>query len=154
MRFPYSSYEVDQSPTVPNGVIYRPEIIVRVIGPRGIIAIQALVDTGSDETVLPVSLAIAIGINLDYQQAGVASGVSGHPVELAPGRVAFELIQDEEIYRWQATVAFLELASASDEVALLGHSGFLEYFTANFDSENRELILTANRRMLNLQGRD
>jgi hypothetical protein len=147
MRFPYSSYEVDLSPSVPNGVIYRPEIVVRVIGPRGAVVLQALADTGSDETVLPLSLAIAIGVDLNYQQAGTACGISGHPLDLIPGRVTLELSQDEEVYRWQTTVAFMELASVADETVLLGHAGFFEYFTACFDSENRELSLAANSRI-------
>ena len=73
MRFRYAAYEVDPSPTVPSGVLYRPEVTIEVIGPRRIETIQALVDTGSDETVFPASLANAIGVQLDHTSAGQAS---------------------------------------------------------------------------------
>jgi hypothetical protein len=72
MRFRYASYEVDPSPTVPSGVLYRPEVTIDVIGSRRIETIQALVDTGSDETVFPASLARAIGVQLDHASAGQA----------------------------------------------------------------------------------
>jgi len=73
MRFRYASYEVDPSPTVPSGVAYRPEVTIDVIGPRRMETIQALVDTGSDETVIPASPANAIGVQLDHTSAGQAS---------------------------------------------------------------------------------
>ncbi len=61
MRFRYASYEVEPSPTVPDGIVYRPEAIIRVGGPSGTESIQALLDTGCDETVFPVTLANLLG---------------------------------------------------------------------------------------------
>jgi hypothetical protein len=147
MKFPYSAYAVDHSATVPDGVVYRPEIVVRVVGVRGSVTLQALADTGSDETVFPASLAMALGIQLDHNRATTASGVGGHTVRLVPGRVTLELAQGAERYRWSSTVAFLESDELNDEVSLLGFLGFLEFFTATFDSESYEINLTANSRL-------
>jgi hypothetical protein len=147
MRFPYASYEVDPSPTVPSGVVYRPEVTVHVIGLRRIEKLQALVDTGSDETVFPVSLAKAIGVQLDHASTGQASAVGGHAVELVPGRVTLSIAQSGQEYRWQTTVGFLEVEQPEDEVALLEYAGFLEFFRATFDSESLELELTPNSRL-------
>jgi len=144
MRFPYSSYEVDPSPTVPGGVVYRPEVTIDVIGPRRRETIQALVDTGSDETVFPASLARAIGVQLDHTSAGQASAVGGHAVQLVPGSVILEITEGVQSYRWQTTVGFLEVEQSEDEVALLGFAGFLEFFRAMFDSQSHELELVAN----------
>jgi hypothetical protein len=146
MRFRYASYEVDPSPTVPSGVLYRPEVTIDVIGSRRIETIQALVDTGSDETVFPASLAKAIGVQLDHAAAGQASAVGGHAVQLVPGGVTLQIAEGGRTYRWQTTVGFLEVEQPEDEVALLGYAGFLEFFRATFDSQIHELELTANDR--------
>lgn len=147
MKFSYSSYEVDPSPTVPSGVVYRPEVTIDVIGTRRMETIQALVDTGSDETIFPASLAQAIGVQLDHASAGQASAVGGHAVQLVPGSVVLEITQGEQNNRWRTTVGFLEAERPEDEVALLGYAGFLEFFRAAFDSQNHELELTANDRL-------
>jgi hypothetical protein len=38
-----------------------------------------------------------------------------------------------------------DFESPDEETVILGHSGFLDYFTATFDGEIAELILVANR---------
>jgi len=147
MRFSYASYEVDPSPTNPRGILYRPEVTISVGGPRRSETIQALVDTGSDETVFPASLAKSIGVELDYDAAGQASAVGGHEVRLVPGAVTLELFQNDERHRWQTTVAFLETDEPKDEVALLGYAGFLEFFQATFDSKSHFVTLVSNGRL-------
>jgi hypothetical protein len=147
MIFPYASYEVSRSSTVPSGVVYRPEVVLCVYGNGRFKTIQALVDTGSDETILPYSLAMLLGIKLDKSAATLASGVGGHEVRLLPGVVELEISQAEESYRWRAIVAFLKTEDPDDEVALLGFAGFLEYFHATFDSESLVIRLSANGRM-------
>jgi hypothetical protein len=146
MRFGYASYEVDPSPAVPSGVLHRPEVAIEVIGPKRVETIQALVDTGSDETVFPASLANEIGAQLEYASAGRASAVGGHAVQFVPGSVTLQLTQGGRTCRWQTAVGFLDAEQPEDEIALLGYAGFLEYFLATFDSEGRELELTPNNR--------
>lgn len=147
MRFRYASYEVEPSLTVPDGVLYRPEIVIDVIGSRRTETIQALVDTGSDETVFPMSLARAIGVQLERDATGQASAVGGHAIELVPGSVTLEITQADVTYRWDAVVQFLDVDQPEDEVALLGFAGFLEFFKATFDGDSRELQLTAGSRL-------
>jgi predicted aspartyl protease len=131
---------------VPSGVVHRPEVTIDVIGPRRSETIQALVDTGSDETVFPASLADAIGVSLDHGSAGQASAVGGHAVQLIPGSVVLQITAGERSLRWQSTVGFLEVDRPEDEVALLGYAAFLEFFRATFDSQSHELELTPNDR--------
>jgi hypothetical protein len=152
MKFRYVSYEVDASPTVPRGVLYRPEVTIDVIGSLRKERIQALVDTGSDETVFPASLAKAIGVQLDRASASQASAVGGQVVQLIPGRVMLQLTEGEQKYRWQTTAGFLEVNHPEDEVALLGYAGFLEFFRATFHSEQHELELTPNNNFDALRG--
>ena len=150
MRFLYASYEIDASPTQRDGILYRPEVAIDVIGPVATETIQALVDTGSDETVFPVSLANAIGVRLEHSSSGRAAAVGGHAVELIPGNVILQIIHDGEEYRWETKVSFLETNSPEEEVALLGYAGFLEFFRATFDSEKHELELMANSQLRSL----
>jgi hypothetical protein len=130
--------------------MYRPEVQVTLIGLKARETIQALVDTGSDETVFPMSLADAIGVKLNRSLIGQASAVGGHAVQLVPGEVTIEITQDEVTHRWTTAVTFLDVGSPEDEVALLGYAGFLEYFRATFDSEHQELELTPNPRLSRL----
>lgn len=147
MKFRYSSYEVDPSPAIADGILYRPEIVIDVIGSRDRASIQALVDTGSDETVFPMSLARAIGVEVDRESVGKASAVGGHEIDLLPGAVTLQVAQDGQVWRWRAVVEFLDVREPENEVALLGYAGFLEYFRATFDSENLELELDSNSRL-------
>jgi hypothetical protein len=146
MKFRYAHYEIDPSPTVPTGILCRPEIPVDVIGPRNVETVQALIDSGSDETVFPASLADAIGVQLQWDATGQAAAVGGHVVNLIPGSVILEIALGEEKYRWRTTVQFLQVEDPEQEVALLGYAGFLEFFRATLDSETRELELIPNSR--------
>ena len=144
MIFPYASYEVSRSTTIPGGVVYRPEVVIHVSSGSRSLAIQALVDTGSDETVLPISLAAILQIHLDDSLANAAAGVGGHEVRLIPGQVDLMLADGTENFRWKSTVSFLETYDPDVEVALLGFAGFLQYFTVSFDSEVLCVSLSPN----------
>ncbi|HEY3966669.1 MAG TPA: hypothetical protein VGM05_19055 [Planctomycetaceae bacterium] len=60
------------------------------------------------------------------------------------GDIILEIGSDAECYRWQAHVQFFEFPSPDEESLILGHSGFLDYFTAVFDGEQEILTLTPN----------
>jgi predicted aspartyl protease len=126
------------------------EVTVDVIGPAATETIQALVDTGSDETVFPASLADTIGVRLDHSSAGKAAAVGGHAVELVPGSVILQIARSGQEFRWETKVSFLATQNLEEEVALLGYAGFLEFFRATFDSEKHELELTPNSMLRDL----
>lgn len=94
-----------------------------------------------------MSLAQAIGVEVDRESLGKASAVGGHEIDLLPGTVTLQVGQDGQVWRWRAVVEFLDVHEPENEVALLGHAGFLEYFRATFDSENLELDLISNSRL-------
>jgi hypothetical protein len=125
-------------------------VTIDVIGSLRRQRIQALVDTGSDETVFPASLAKAIGVQLDHASASQASAVGGQVVQLIPGSVMLQLTEGEQKHRWQMTAGFLEVNRPEDEVSLLGYAGFLEFFRATFDSEQQELELTPNDSLMRI----
>jgi hypothetical protein len=126
--------------------VYRPVIPVRVIGPLGAKDLIALVDTGSDDTLLPRSVGDAVGAMIDDNQKSNVTGFGAQRVPVAPGDVELELSDGQDAYRWPATVSFVSFADPNDEIAVLGHAGFLEFFTATFDGGARTLELVANAR--------
>jgi hypothetical protein len=134
MIFPYVSYEIDPTPSIPSGVIHRPEIRIRVIAGQRSIQVSGLLDTGADNVFASASLAEALGIEMRGEPEQALSA-GGHELEVWPGSVEIEIALDGGRYRWPVEVGFL---SGDDEppVAYLGHAGFLEHFKAIFDAEN------------------
>jgi hypothetical protein len=57
MTFPYTLNIARSTDTGDEIVILRPEIPVRVYGPAGTSEVLALLDTGSDNSILPLSIA-------------------------------------------------------------------------------------------------
>ena len=144
MRFPYREY-ISQFPgTSDFRLIVRPVITVRISGLRSDAQWDALVDTGADETLLPLSLAELLGVDLDRDATSQAAGISGDRLTIFYGDVEFQITAGNEAIGWHTTVGFVDFGSTDDEVIILGHGGCLDYFTALFDGESAELELTAN----------
>lgn len=100
-------------------------------------------DTGADETLLPLSLAELLAVELE-DTTSQAKGISGDQLMVHHGDVEFEIAGEGQTVRWRSTVGFVAFTSSDDEVIVLGHSGWLDYFTATFDGENAELELIPN----------
>lgn len=122
----------------------RPVITIRVVGPKSDARWDALVDSGADETLFPLSLADALGIELDQQMTSEAAGISGDRRKIFYGDVELRIESVQEFVAWKTTVGFVDFGSVSDEVIILGHGGCLDFFTATFDGENAKLELVPN----------
>jgi hypothetical protein len=144
MRFEYLCFATSTSATIPDGLVCRPEVNLRIRGPFGELAVTALLDTGADETILPLSIAECLGVELDPASASQAQGVTGDLLPLLPGKVELELFGDGQIYRWTTLVSFADFPDPGGECVVLGHAGALRYFFAEFDGESRVGCLTAN----------
>jgi hypothetical protein len=144
MRFPYREY-VSQFPgTSDYRLILRPVITIRIVGPKSEARWDALVDTGADETILPLSLADLLGVELDQEVTSQAVGISGDKLTLYYGEVEFQMAVEAESATWRTTVGFVDFGSSDDEVIILGHGGCLDFFTAKFNGESAELDLIPN----------
>ena len=133
MIFPYQSM-ISESPDGVDYVLFlRPEIPVTITGPAGSETFFGLVDTGADNTILPKSIADQLGIPLRSASGPPAIVFGGHNLQMLIGEVGFTLTSENETYRWATTVQFYDFKSPADETLVLGHSGFLDYFTAIFD---------------------
>jgi hypothetical protein len=141
VRFPYRPYAVQPTPAQPGvSIVYRPRIPIHVIGSLGNLGLFGLLDTGADETVLPAFLVERIGVEVDPGAEAQFRGVGGQIVTVSYARVQLEVGKAHQSYRWPAKVAFLQ----GSNMAILGHAGFLQYFTATFNGQRRHVTLTAN----------
>ncbi len=125
----------------PDGVLLRPEVPLRIIGPDGAETLLALVDTGADATVLPKWTQEAIGAAIDETQPSIISGIAGQELEVVPGNVELMLEQAGQVFRWTTRVDFAADEGLVDAAAILGHAGCLRYFRPSFDGYDRELEL-------------
>lgn len=136
MKWKYRKYSVDPSPLCPSGVAPRPEAKLRLRGTKGDVYVRALVDTGADHCLFPLSIAEDIGVELLEAEADVAKGFSGHEVEVIPGSARLTLLSEGRMFDWDAIVGFAKFPSRSDECCILGRTGGLEHFIAIFDEKS------------------
>ncbi len=115
------------SATVPSGVLHRPVVSVKINGPADDISLWAIADSGSDETLLPLSVGLKIGARLDHK-TWQTEGIGGQALPVTAGEGEVELSDGQETLQWQAMVGFVDFADPADEVTVLGHAGFLDYF--------------------------
>jgi hypothetical protein len=144
MNFPYRSYISD----APDGdgfiELLRPVVKVSVAGPAASANCIGLVDTGADHTILPKSLAEELGIAIQPAAGAPASVFGGQPVQLWFGDAKLSIFESDEIISWAATVFFYDSTKSENEMVILGHTGFLDYFTATFDGKVGVLTLIPN----------
>src|ERR1041385_9023685 len=111
MIFPYLALPT-KGPVAPLGtarVRYRPIVPVRVFGPLGSRLVDGCIDSGSDDTVFPLSLARRLGIDLTGAPRGSASPVGGAVVHYSYAVVRLRMTDGMETWDWQATVGFVDL---------------------------------------------
>ena len=139
MKFYYRSYLTQPSATTPTGIVHRPEIPLRILGNTGAFPTWALVDPGSDETLLPLSIGHLVGAKMDTTQTWQTVGLGGQAVVVILGELRLALTDGLQTFRWSANVGFVDFADPKDEATLVGHAGFLDYFRVTFDGHLRTL---------------
>jgi len=138
MRFRYQRYRM-KSTLSPGGIVARPEISVKVMGPTGSVKLDALVDTGSDLTLIPLWIAGQIGVTIDNSVRWPLGGIAGQVIEASPGHVDLEISSKGSFFRWTTVVMFVDYPAGSKATTILGHSGFLDFFRVIFDGPAGEL---------------
>jgi len=121
----------------------RPRALVpiSVVGPAGRVARDGLLDTGSDDTVFPESMAAVIGVELRNAPRGAGAGAAASPVPLRYALVTLRLATPQEQREWTAWVGF---TAAPLRYPLLGYAGVLQFFDALFRGAREEVELTVN----------
>lgn len=144
MKFPYTLSIVPSIETGEEIVLLRPEIPLRVNGPAGHVDVLALVDTGADNSILPLSIATDLGIETIHGKGPGAIAFGGQRIALCFADVVIELSQDSSAIRWRARLYFADFPNGTEKAVVLGHEGFLDYFTATFIGEDCVLDLEPN----------
>jgi len=139
MNFKYRRYLVEMFDGAHLTEIYRPIVPLVINGPKGSLRIRPLLDSGSDFTLFPLSVAEVIGIEVHRDRIGAVGGIEGGSLATYPGNVELELSDNVESCRWTTTIYF----SASNNM-LLGHLGALEYFTVTLNHYERTFSLEPN----------
>jgi len=106
---------------------------------------NALVDTGADETMLPLSMANEMGFRFDLEKdktmwdgaGGTKFAVyeSTHPIEFILESPGFRL------HKWKANAYF----TLEQPTILIGRKNFLDKFVITFDGKNRVFELSTNK---------
>lgn len=108
MKFPYREYVSIFPGSTDYRLILRPVISIRIVSSKSDARWDALVDTGADETLLPLSLAEVLEVDLDPQLTSMAAGIAGDPLKINYGDVEFRIESGREAVAWKSTVGFVD----------------------------------------------
>ncbi len=135
MLFDYSKYPTDLGyryrPTVPITFCYKKERFP---------CEAALVDTGADNIILPLEIAEVLGLEPDLDNPVETNAAGGLKFNLYKSKYQVEIIFHPKGYspqKWKTFVYFAE----NQATILLGHTGFLEKFNAEFRGKTKVLEL-------------
>ena len=146
MRVRYLHAQARQPIPSLHGSLIRPRAVmpIRIIGSSGSWLTDAVLDTGSDDSVFEAWIAAAIGIDLTHAE-GRDLGIVGRPQPVRCRYASVRLrITDggQETYEWPAVVGFV--GAPLRYPGMLGFAGFFQFFDAHFLGRDLEVILTAN----------
>ena len=143
LRFPYSFHGLALSvPARPILETWRPFASGCLVGKEGASwqFRRALLDTGSDDTVFPLSAAEDLKIHVGAQQHMLVWRGQRHGLVFA--EIDMELHARDSIAGWRSKIGF---TLAPLLFPILGIRGCLQYFTATFLGDERVTVLEPNR---------
>jgi hypothetical protein len=144
MKFAYSGFISPAPDTGEEVLIFRPEVPLRIHGPEESALYMALVDTGADNTILPQSIARELKIATTKAKGPGATAFGGQQLALSFADVQLEIVDDTRARRWPARVYFFEFLGGQPETVVVGHEGFLDYFTTIFHGDQLVLDIEPN----------
>ena len=113
-------------------------------GPGGEVDFYALVDTGSDDTLIPNCVAEELGLKVDDTRTEEVTGIGGERVSVAQANVELRISDGDETVYWAADVGVVRGGDGGGDYVILGHRACLEFFTASFSGGLRVLELMPN----------
>ena len=117
------------------GVLLRPLLYVRLIGPERTVWQRMLLDSGADFTTLPAALADHLGYALPSEPTGQVKGIAGVPLPY----VAREIDIEVGGTRYPVRLAWVRSARAP---ALLGRLDFFRQTTIMFREAADAITIT------------
>jgi predicted aspartyl protease len=119
----------------------RPVVPFSVPGPKDTWVDMGLLDTGSDETILPMDAARYIGLDLSQAPTGATAGLGSVLLPLQYAEVKLRLSDGKENREWMAWVGF---TTVRIKRPILGFAGVLQFFTTSFHGDREEVFLEVN----------
>ena len=143
MRFAYDLIGTSSPILALGGRYFRPRPIVPItlIGPLGSHLLRGLVDSGADEIIVPEFVPPIIGVDLFGAPTVTTRGIAGSMVSVRLAEVTMRIADLHERREWSAWVGFSPIPRRT---AVLGFTGFLQYFTTMLHGEFERLELTVN----------
>lgn len=135
MVFKYSQFPTSGEKDV---FIYRPTIPIVLKYRTNFILVEALVDSGADQTILPVEIATTLNIPLDASSVTSFLGAGGNSFEVYRSQVLVQHILRAPGFRpiqWGTKVYFTQ----SQPTILLGQDGFLNRFRVTLDGIKKQI---------------
>lgn len=132
--------------------VARPMAWLRIEGPWGFRELRGLIDTGSDYTMFPISLADTLGIRTDETPVNIG-GIGSGGLQAFFGEVVLEIGKKghkgdwiSRGWKWKTWIAF-----GLTPRILLGQDGFLHYFTATFTAQPGTRLQDPPQQQVNLK---
>ena len=117
----------------------RPVLPVFVSGPKRSVTRDFLLDTGSDDIVLPDSLAPQLGIDLATAPSIPVTLAGRGVVVCRYAQLGLRISDGSETCEWDAIVGFVPVALRQP---LLGFAGFFQFFNVEFRGAVSEFTIT------------
>jgi hypothetical protein len=139
ITFDYQGYPVDD-PDRPDAIALRPMIRVWLGGPKRVPEQLGLIDTGSDDVLIPEYLGVQLGFTFPETGKVRLGGLLGS-VRASARRINLLITDGQTPLIWSARALFHD---GRPDRLLLGHAGFLEHFTVGFDGRRHCVSLQPN----------
>ncbi|MEK6894900.1 MAG: hypothetical protein AABX48_00075 [Nanoarchaeota archaeon] len=115
-------------------IIYRPLIPITLIGSNESLDVIGILDSGSDMSIIPKSIAEVIGVK--YLGEDEISGITGKPIKSKQGVINVEFGKDREKTNFQIPVVIPE---KEDVTIIIGRLGFFQNFDITFQERKRKI---------------
>jgi predicted aspartyl protease len=135
MKFKYTAKWIDDY-----GISYTPRLPVIFSNPKtgAEIPLMSLVDSGASDTLLDPQVADLLGIQVTDGKKVVYGGVGGTVVGYVH-TLTIRVADDRHSF----TVPCAFASTGGDVMALLGQTGFFEYYKVTFEKYKNEFSVTA-----------
>ena len=143
LRYAYTGIVLPQPSAALGGrsTLSRPLISITLIGPGGTQLLDGLIDSGADGILVPDDVVAKIGIDLTTATTETTRGIGGSQVTARYVDVTLRIAAQNERREWSALVGFAPIGRRN---AILGHAGFLQYFTTVLHGDLEIVELTVN----------
>ena len=121
--------------------VARPRILVELSGPAGSVLITALIDSGSDTTVIPRVVAEDIGIPLDGQRDILYAYRESSDVVHSTAMITFLGKEPRQSVRLARIPVLITLTDGTEEDIVLGLDGVFSAFDLHFKKAENKIIL-------------